>query len=139
MENKKFAECQRHGCNNKSHLTKCHFCKSYFCQKHITPKRAGMANFNSRTQDNEELMSAWRKEDAHPCVPYYDHLKNEEDKKKKSWGETLSWLLDKKKSPSKDAHEEYTNDYPDYNYPDNFPITKQSKIIEESKPTPIKK
>ena len=92
----KIGICHYHLCRKRTEVYMCKYCGEYFCKEHLHPKPPGMPRFRSTTPEDLVFMEEWHKPGGHPCTPYFDVWKAEQEKKKRKWDETLDKLL---KSP----------------------------------------
>lgn len=68
-------ECHYHLCRKQTKLYKCKFCGRYFCKDHIKPKPPGLPRFKGTSHEDLVFMEEWHKPGGHPCIPYSDHWK----------------------------------------------------------------
>ena len=64
--------CNYHQCKKKTNLKRCVHCRGYFCEDHIKPSPPIFPNFDYPRKKVEWELS--KKENTHPCPPYYDYL-----------------------------------------------------------------
>ncbi len=114
----KIGICSYHLCRKKTRVYKCKYCGDYFCEKHIKPKLPGMPRFKSIKPKDMVFMEEWRKDEGHPCIPYAEVWKKEQEEKEKEYSRVLDTLLERSYNP--DIYEddyEYEEDY-ENNYTD---------------------
>ena len=66
--------CYPRGDKEEKEITLCNYCNNWFCTDHFIPKKPMAAPFKSTETDER---TEWEKK-GHPCVPYYDVIREQE-------------------------------------------------------------
>lgn len=82
------SRCNYHLCKKRGKTFPCKYCKDYFCEKHREPKSPTMFN-----PENYKDMEEYHKLKGHPCAPYVEIYREEEEKEKERYGEALDNIL----------------------------------------------
>ncbi|MCD6464526.1 AN1-type zinc finger domain-containing protein, partial [Candidatus Woesearchaeota archaeon] len=101
--NSKIGICHYHLCRKKTRVYRCKYCGEYFCKKHFQPKPPGLPRFNSTKHEDRLFMEEWHKPGGHPCVPYLDIWRAEQERKEQEYRQALDMLLRSK--PLRTHHE----------------------------------
>ena len=99
----KIGICQYHLCKKKTKVYRCKYCSEYFCKEHLQPKLPGMPRFNSTKPEDRLFMEEWRKPGGHPCIPYSEIWRAEQERKEEEYRRALDKLLRSK--PLRTTHE----------------------------------
>jgi len=100
--------CSYHLCNKKTEVRNCKYCEETFCKEHIKAKPPAMPNFEGSLK--QKITEEWDKHGGHPCIPYYDYWKIEQEKISKEYSEALDRLI--KSAPiEKQAQDELTREH----------------------------
>lgn len=82
------SRCNYHLCKKRGKTFQCKYCRGYFCKEHIEPKPP--TRFNP---ENYKDMEEYHKLKGHPCAPYVEVYREEEEKEKEGYGEALGNIL----------------------------------------------
>lgn len=117
-------KCEYHLCKEKTDkLYKCDFCGGFFCKKHSSPKIPLVTDDISKEKNLDVKMfleKEWRKEDAHPCMPYGRDKLKELRENEESYSKSLDRI-------QKHHIKEPEVFYPKYK-PPKIPFTANHKI-----------
>jgi predicted nucleic acid binding AN1-type Zn finger protein len=88
--------CNYHLCKKRDKLRKCHHCKGLFCKEHIKPRIPGIPSPTSTKKEDIAFMEEYHKPGGHPCFPYVDYWKAEQERKEKEYMKALDRLIKSK-------------------------------------------
>ena len=91
--NKKIGLCHYHLCNKKEKLYRCNYCGEYFCKEHLEAKLPSIPNSKNTSLRHEIFREDSRKPGGHPCAPYFDFHKKEQERKREAYEESLGKLI----------------------------------------------
>jgi hypothetical protein len=118
--------CNYFYCDRQTKAGRCPYCCGYFCNQHLEAKLAGMPNFVDTSIRNKTHIQEYRRDDGHPCVPYYDVWKAKTEEENERYRKSLSDLL-RADSPKKKR--EYFEDEEDYPNEENSIFDKIKNTI----------
>jgi uncharacterized protein YkwD len=91
--NSKIGVCHYHLCRKKTRVYRCKYCGEYFCKEHLQTKPPGLPRFDSTKHEDRLFMEEWHKPGGHPCVPYLEIWKAEQERKEEEYRQALDKFL----------------------------------------------
>jgi len=102
--NSKIGTCHYHLCRKKTRVYKCKYCGEYFCKEHLQPRPPGLPRFDSTKHEDKLFIEEWHKPGGHPCVPYLEIWKAEQERKEEEYRQALDRFLRSKPTEREPVH-----------------------------------
>jgi len=106
-----FGICHYHLCRKRTKVYKCKYCGEFFCYEHLEAKPPGLPNFETSSHKDRLFMEEWHKPGGHPCVPYLEHWKAENERKEQEYRQALDRLIRSKPIQFEKEEKRYETKY----------------------------
>jgi hypothetical protein len=123
--------CHYHLCRKRTKIYKCKYCGEYFCKEHLQAKPPGLPRFDSTKHEDRLFMEEWHKPGGHPCVPYLEIWKAEQERKEEEYRQALDRLIKSKPIQFEKEEKRYEPEYEEHR--------KKPKYIEKYEGPKIRK
>jgi len=85
--------CDYHLCQKRTKVYKCKYCDGYFCKEHLQPKLPGPPYYGTTRKEKDLMLEYQKPTEGHPCAPYIDVWRVEQERKKREQYEALDRFI----------------------------------------------